>query len=45
MLQAGKLFSILREGANHKNKEYKMKSLEVLIEVCEELVKGISTNK
>ncbi len=33
---------MLREGVNHKNKEYKMKCLEVLVEVTEELVKGIA---
>jgi hypothetical protein len=45
MMQAKKLFSILREGVSHKNKDYKMKCLEVLIEVSEELVKGISANR
>lgn len=39
---AKRIFSMLREGVNHKNKEYKMKCLEVLVEVTEELVKGIA---
>lgn len=36
-----KLFSILKEGASHKNKDYKIKSMEVLIEIVEEIAKGI----
>lgn len=45
MLSATNLFGMLRESSNHKNKEYKIKSVEVLIEIVEEIVKGISINK
>lgn len=36
-----RLFGILKEGANHKNKDYKIKSMEVLTEIVEEIAKGI----
>lgn len=40
-----RLFAMLKEGALHKNKEYKIKSMEVLIEVVEEIAKGVLAHR
>lgn len=41
MASAIRLFGTLKEGSNHKNKDYKIKCVEVLIEVVEEIAKAI----
>lgn len=36
---------MLKDGSNHKNKDYKIKTVDVLIEIMEEIVKGIFTSR
>lgn len=44
MAQPRKIFLILKEGAVHKNKDYKIKCHDVLMKVCEQMVVGITEN-